>query len=345
MGKCKYCKKTQIGGDWNPKKDSGIIAGHGRIVTDKFIVIPKGFRLRPFGTLGSTFNLGRMTEEDLEFFKHKEDRNIQFDMNSDLVVTKTKIGHVYEEGDVIPEMFIEMQLTWTNENGNVTYFPSGIITERTIFDSNLLKHSKSNDPKQDINIKNESMKYSDSDINVEWFRGYLLSDLLKKIKDAGKTGSYWILACREGDLVIDEKECGSELMTKTLRTSTVNVLGSFTDKIETLTTDIDSFNFHQRVPKLIRESEELKDMFMKDYVNEIMYKMVNDSTIDSDLLCDINNLIYNHEIPFEIYSNSRHSIFFKDFWKSYSILYKSSDKPKKRHKKNTSKDGFKFIFN
>ena len=342
MSKCKYCKK-QIGGEWNAKKDAGIIAGHGRIITDKFIVIPKGFRLRPFGTLGSTFNLSRMTEDDLEFFKGKTERNIQFDASSDLVVTNTTIGHVYEEGDVIPDMFIEMQLTWEDGNGNITYFPSGIITERTIFDSNLLKHTQSNDPKKDINIKNDSMKYSDSDINVEWFRGYLLSDLLKKIKNAGKTGAYWILACREGELVVDEKECGSELITKKLRSSSINVLGSFTDKIKTLATDIYKFNFNSRVPKLIRESDELKDMFITNYVDEIIYRLQNDLTIDSNLLCDVNNLIYNHEIPFELYANSRDSIFFKDFWKSYSIIYKSNNREVKRRKKDNTK-GFKFIF-
>jgi len=134
-------------------------------------------------------------------------------------------------------------------------------------------------------------------------------------------------------------------MTKKLRTSTVNVLGSFTDKIKTLTTDIVRFNFNSRVPKLIRDSDELKEMFIKNYVDEIMYKLQNDSTIDSDLLCDINNLIYNHEIPFELYKNSRSSIFFKDFWESYKIIYQNSDKRElKRRKKDDSSKGFKFIF-
>ena len=344
MPKCGYCRKRRMlqqeGGFWDSKKDAGIIAGHGRIVTGKFLVIPEGFNLRPLGTLGKKFDLGTMSQDDLELFETKEVRGYQFNLPSDLIVTKGSVGHVYKAGDVIPEMLISMQLTWENENtqtnwvkkGNIGYFPAGIITEKKI-PTPEVKQMRADDPKSE-KIKEASMKYSDDSIKVEWFKDYLLSDLLKMIKEAGKAGSYWILACRSGDIVFNEQECGEEYIRKQLRSSIIDVLGSFTEKLDKISKYSFEYDFSKNVTRILRNNDTLKELFIDTFVNTIKYRLGENASIDTELLCKVNNMSFTKKIPLQLVESKKGDPAFKPFWDKVKIAYKEENESKPEIKKH-----------
>ncbi|MBS0285959.1 MAG: hypothetical protein JSR17_01595 [Proteobacteria bacterium] len=336
--KCKYCntscksikRRKQKGGGWDPKKDAGIIVGHGNIEADKFIIIPDGIQLRPFSRLGEQFNLKHLIKakgtwnEFKDEFKDKNGRSNIFNYEDH----DFNVGQVYKAGDIIPEMNISMQLLWPEEEGGeskhdidrgqIVYFPAaGVITERSIPEINV-KIAKLNNRKQNIeNIKNEIWGLSDPSIKLEWNRTYSLSTILKKIVDSGKQEPYWILACRSGDLVSEEIQCGKGIIRKSLTSSIdeyANIFKGFGDNIKIL----EHFVVKFASPSMEIIKKEFIDKF-KDYIFEQKYN------IDTDLLCTVQNIIIKGIIERETVNftrNTSKTTFFKDFWIKYEPIRK-----------------------
>ena len=81
------------------------------------------------------------------------------------------------------------------------------------------------------------------------------------------------------------------MIRKKMKTSSTNVLGSFTDKLESLSY-FDEFRFSEKVASYIRESNHLKYSFLDNYAKVLKYRVENNYRIDVNALCELNNLTH-----------------------------------------------------
>ena len=333
--------KNQEGGVWDKNKDAGLISAHGGIITDSFVVIPEGISIRPLATLGEAFIVNDL-KNDLDELETKKLRKITFDSN----VYDEKRGHVYKTGDVIPDMTLRFRLIWENEKGmgsnEVRYAVTGVATERKI-DTTIRESNKS---QLNSGVKKDSMKSHDPIIDIEWNDRLSLGRVLKKIKNKKKEGDYWLLACRKGDIVRAEKECGLQPLRKKLKTSNIDIFTNLRDKINSLYDNPDQIS--SRVSQL-KNNRKLLSEFIKIYATFCKLKISkdNDYTIDSTLLCEINEISFKKYVKVSTLNRFKSNILFEGWWKKFNLYRRSLLKKKKvkqpsKKKRKTEKAGFAF---
>lgn len=339
----KHKVKQQNGGVWDNTKDAGLISGHGSIITDQFVVIPPGISLRPLAKAGTSFNVNDL-QDDLDELETKEMRMFAFDSD----VYDEQRGHVYSEGHVIPNMVIHFQLIWEKssdtkiKDDEVLYAVTGVTTERKIDTS--IKKSKLN--LLNTTVKRESMKSHEPTIDIDWNARLTLGQVLRKIKEKKKEGNYWLLACREGEIVNAELECGSEMLKKRLKTSQMNIFSSIVDKIDYIDRKKGSIDI--RI-KQLRDNRNLIDEFIQIYIIYCKTKITadNDYTIDSTLLCEINEIVDKNFIKLQTLNRLKYNPLFQEWWKKFNTYRKTlttNTTPKQSIKRKRSDQGFAFAF-
>ena len=305
--------------------------------------------MRPLATLGTSFDLNRMfrgnevwDEETREMFQTKDGRSWLFDQNA----LFDKYGHIYKPGDVIPNMFIKMSLTWEHgsktpwvEENHMAHFPAGIITEQKVLNMFV---QQTNTKHENTLIKEESLKYVDSQFNdiVQWHSVLTLSDILTNIVKKQKQGKYWVIACREGDIVDAEQKCGEANLTK-LSSSTDTVFGSFTDKMKDFK---DHYIKYSVKHTLLTKHPALIETFLSDYygfLSSIVYP-TNEQRfpylINSDLLCEVNNLYVSNNIPTALITKMQNNVHFKSYKRLYKHILAAKEEKEKQEKEKREKE-------
>ena len=231
----------------------GYISAHAASISDKLVIIPDGFRIRPLIQKG--YNLDdkgpQFSQDTLNKLKTPDGRAVLFEENIE------GAGHIYESGDAMFDMIFEFDLnhggiksdsitynnkplqTYLKDNqcdiaidnsklkiryGDIVhdyrYSSAGIITGNI----ENLSHNKSIS-----NEINESMKRviddaqenmlnaNDQDIfnNKQILRQPItLGVILKKLQEQHKQGDYLIGACREcADIMVIYKKCRAKIPT------------------------------------------------------------------------------------------------------------------------------------
>lgn len=344
---CVTSYKDQIGGVWNPMKDAGMIAGHGEIWTDRFVVIPEGFRIRPLAPLGQVFNANEL-KEHLDELSTKDVRKMAFDSD----VYDDSYGHVYSAGDVIPNMRIHFRLLWEKNKdnpkipeGKYLYNVTGVVTERKI-DVNF-----GMDDMRKVNtiIKTDAMASHDDSIKIEWGAKMSLGQIIREISEANKEGDYWLMACRKGDLVNAEQDCGDEKLKKTLRSSQTILFKSFADKVEHLNSSPEKYG---TTLGILKDNKPLLEEFVRIYAVFVKSKISkeNDYTIDSKLLCEVNEIAQKKYITLQTVKRTEENTLFLNWWTKFNAYRRKVANQQKRKapseptKQKRKSEGFAFKF-
>jgi hypothetical protein len=173
----------------------GAIIGHGALIPDRYVVIPRGIYLQPFSSLG---NMAFMTPEVLKILASPDERRDNWEKLDELNprLPESERSHIYKPGDIIYDMNINFKATWEGKcfGRNMTqYISSGIFTDQPTIDE--LKISSGSDEK----IKEDSTKGHDTNvipIGDMWGKRITLGAILKLLIKNYRHGKYYLVACR-----------------------------------------------------------------------------------------------------------------------------------------------------
>ena len=361
MHDCKYCnnlnksyhktRKTQKGG-WNPQKEAGMIIAHGKIINDSFVVVPEGIELRPLAHIGTNYNLAHLFQY-MDNLNNPIDRFKEFDNEE----SNEYSGRIYKSGDVIPDMILHFKMIWRNSEDtphiredSVGYFYSGILTNAVI-SYEYMKLMVGDLNELNTLIKKDSMSHNDNSIGIKWDDTLTLGNVLKKMVDAQVMGKFWLLACRPGDIIKAERACGKEKIRNTLKQSmNVDFFNEYTMKLQS----INDFGVNIKTNNtILKNNHHVIEIFIKNLYRYVLFKLSKDNnfTIDTDLLCDINEIYDKGIITTSFINKTRDKlVFFKQFWKEYNIVYnKKGDQMKddakdRRDTKKHKQEEFAFKF-
>ena len=356
---CKYCrnlkkssnKKTYQKGGWNPKKEAGLILAHGNIINDSFVVIPEGIELRPLAHIGNNYNLSHLFQY-MDNLNNPIGRFNGFDSEE----SNEYSGRIYRSGDVIPDMTLHFKMIWRRSRetpsireNDIGYFYSGVLTNATISEE-YMKMMIGHSSELDTTIMKDSMSHNDDSVGIEWDSTLTLGNVLKKIVDANVQGKFWLLACRPGDIVKAERACGKNMMRNRLKQSIdADFFNHYTLKLKTIKDDWE--NTKSNVD-LLNNNKHLIQIFLNNLYNYIVFKSSKDNnfTINTDLLCDVNEIYDKRLLKSTLVNKTRDKlVFFIQFWKEYAINYDNKHNETIKDNKNVKRvkhhSEFAFKFN